>query len=449
MMGDSDTDVDMSDKRIRKYYVGHAGPYIVNIRSVKTPLESKKIQKFIFDKYKHVQEVKQLNQFKLRIIFRENEDKRSQCVSEQNAQAKAVAAAAGANEKVDLTELEMSADELERVTKQKSGVLPSTSSKTLMTAREEANDLPQCKEWNTKYRVYIPEKLVEVRGVISLAPGHDIKDLMQYGCGKFRNSLLKEVEILEVNRIKRKAEGETLVDTSSVVVTFEGLVLPNVLDYGKLLIPVREYKIKQMFCSNCQMYNHTESMCNNKKVTLPENIKCLQCNKNDHESGSVLCPKRKQIEKKIQENDRKKRKHTYAEMLKILDPGNTMPNESTQNQNFPPMVFMTRKRSAAERKINSNREEKPESPQRKRPAREENAREYPPGFKNPAVEDEEMVESIVSFIKSLIMDLDIPPMLKQIINAYATPFLNKLVRSLTNSVMNKFIGSSWQTTENV
>lgn len=445
MMGDMDTEANMSDKRARKYFVGHKGPYIVNVRSVNKPLESKKIQKFVFDKYKHVHEVKQVNQHKLRIVFQE----KSSDSNDVSTKVKQVAEVSGGN--AEFSDLEMNDDEKKKCSSDDGQAGTSSAHMRSRSAREEANDFPLCTEWNTQYRVYIPEKLVEVRGVISLPVGHDIQDLMNFGCGRFRNALIKEVTLLEANRIKKKNETGILEDTNAVVVTFEGLVLPNVCDYGNLLIPVREYKYKQMFCKKCQNYNHTESMCNNKKMDLPAEIKCFQCKTADHESGSVSCPKRKVMEKKIQEKDRQKRKETYAEMLKILDPNDTMPNEIPENVSFPPLNLPSRKRSAAQRKPQAEKQQHTptQSPQRKRPANEETVRESPPGFRNPVVEDEELVESIVNFIKSLIMDLDIPPVFKQLINNYFTPYLHKIIKNLTDSVMQKICGMSWQTTENV
>lgn len=443
MMGDSDTVVNMNVKRTRQYFVGHNGPYIVNVRSVNKPLESKKIQKFLFEKYKHVHEVKQVNQHKLRIVFQENADNH-----QQNIQT--VAEASGVNVE-DISDIEMNDNEKEKIKKRKmcTQAGPSNAGYKKRSAREEANDFPLCKEWNNNYRVYIPEKLVEVRGVISLPVGHDEKELLMEGVGRFRHALMNEVKILEVNRIKRKKDENNLEDTNTVVVTFEGLVLPNVCDYGKLLIPVREYKFKQMFCKKCLSFFHTETMCNNKKISPPENIKCIQCKATDHESGSLQCPKRKEIEKKILQKDRQNRKHTFAEMLKILDPDDNMPNENFENEIFPPLKFPSRKRMAEERRSQAANGEKTDSPQRKKPTRDENLRVPPPGFKNPVIEDDELVESIVDFIKSLLNDLDMPMFIKQLINNHATPYLYKIVRSLTNSVMQKICGASWLATERI
>lgn len=58
--------------RIRQYPVGHKGPLIVNIRtSCDKPLESKKIHKYVFEKFQHVSEVIQVNEHKLKIVFEE------------------------------------------------------------------------------------------------------------------------------------------------------------------------------------------------------------------------------------------------------------------------------------------------------------------------------------------------------------------------------------------
>lgn len=420
MMGDVN-DVDMTNinlpitLRVRQYPESHKGPYIVNIRTKnegrKKSLEVKKIQKYIFDKFKHVERVL-VSEHKMRVVFSESAPK-------ENIQL-------SSGEKLDTTN----------------------------TAREEANKLPKCEFLNSDYRVYIPEKYVEIKGVISWSKNETLEDFCLRGEGKFNRSEMKEVRVLEAVRLMKKVDEASsrpsLENTGLVIVTFEGLVLPNKFHLDGLLANVREYRPKQMFCKQCLKYNHTEKMCNNKKVNPPENIKCVQCKSDDHESGSTKCPRRKILEKKTLHHDRQVRQKTYAELLHELDPHNIMPNESTQNltqQNFPPIGGASRKRQAEQKRKEKELQAiygNTSSPQRKKrpPAV---AEDPPPGFVNPNLQKNEIAESCVDFIKTWIRKKNFPSFIVQIFENFAIPFIYDLIDQVTNSFTCNET-PAWQTT---
>lgn len=391
--------------RVKQYPEGHKGPYIVNIRAINEPLETKKIQKYVFEKFYHVERIEHVNEHKLRVIFKQRESTN--------------------------TNVEKCGE----------------SSKALKSAREEANELPNANEWNKKFRVYISEKNVEVKGVIAWPVNEDISDFVKYGEGKFFDLRLKPVKVLEVVRLKRKVienNEEKLENTATVIVSFEGVVLPNKLNINGLLIPVREFRNKQMFCHNCKRYNHTEKMCNNKKVEIPVDagFKCIQCKSNEHESGDMKCPKRKQIEKKAIKSEKQVRKLTVAEMLRELDPSGTMPNESISSNSFPLLPGLSRKRQAeikqAEREKYSD---VLKSPVKKKKTTDLNApsRKQPPGFKNPNInsDNNELAETIVEFLKSFLGEMEIPSFAKSLIEKFLFPFVHKFINKITNSVMQK------------
>lgn len=404
-MGENDVNMKSVSNRIRQYPDTHKGPYIVNIRAKESSLESKKIQKYIFENYQHVDKIEHVNEHKLRVTF---------CESAKQ-------------EKIVVNGEELISDK---------------------NARHEANELPHCASFNEKYRVYIPEKYVEIKGVISWPKDENIDDFSEIGEGKFNNSALKEVKVLEAVRLMRKSDEAAstpkLENTGLVIITFEGRALPNKFNLNGMLTHVREYRPKQMFCTNCQKYNHTHKMCNNKKVSPPPNIKCLQCQSNDHESGSVNCPRRKILQKKSLQHDRQVRKKTYAELLHELDPNHVMPNEPQSYQNFPPLVGTSRKREAEEKRKTRQLQQTyspSESPQRKKVCTE--AESTPPGFINPNLERSEMAEGIIDFVKSMVNDMGFSPFVHQILEKFVLPQVYKFIEKCTNSVMNK-LDSTWQ-----
>lgn len=444
-MGNSEDNMDVdalnSSGRVRQYPVGHKGPYTVIIRRKDVPLESKKINNYVFTRFKHVLRVSQENEHKIKIIFGEKSQIESAQVSRN------------ADELGDDNEIPMSETEKNKIINSKI-ITPMSDCENIKliagksiepSAREEANELPKYSEWNKKYYVYVPEKLVECKGVISWPVGNDVKEIIEEkSTGKFGNPLLNEINVLEAVRLKRKSDNASsneMEDTGTVIVTFEGLVLPKWVNFNNMLVPVREFRAKPMFCKRCLKYFHTEKRCNNKKATTTPEIKCVQCNSSEHESGSKECPKRKIIEKKVQKNNRQNMRKTYAELLRELDPNSVMPNESETEGETPPMTFPSRRIMAAKRK--TERDSQPsESPQRKRRStNEQNTQQSPPpGFPRQveAEESNEFADLILDYVKSMINDMELPPFIKVFIDNKVVPYIHKQIVKFTNSVLGKF-----------
>lgn len=412
---DEDLDDDRHTNRTRQYPVGHKGPYIVNIRAINKSLESKKIQKFVFDTYKHVKEIIHLNEHKIKVVFEEQESKKKSSES-----------GAAPFQKNTLLNV---ANPFENA--------QSGASTVIKSARDEANDLPKCSLWNKKFRVYIAAKHVEVQGVISWPKNEEITDFVQFGQGKFNSSLISPVKVIEAARLKKKTvvdTNEILEDTGVVIVTFEGVLLPNKVNVEGLLIPVRQYRSKQMFCGKCKRYNHTEKMCNNKPVQIPADIKCVHCKSNEHDSGDMKCPKRKFLEKKNVIIEKKMRKKTIAEILKELDPNATNQNDSNVEA-FPLLPGMSRKRATAQRDAEKAKySDVVKSPEKKKKPPSDGS-DPPPGFKNPNIVEKTEMDSVADFIKTIIEGMDFPPFVKNLIIKFVTPFIQKLVEKFTNTVM--------------
>lgn len=383
-------------KRIRKYGETNKGPFIVCVRAIYKPLLSMMITKFLHKQYKSKLIIRQINEFKMNITF--------------------------------------------------SSLNENTEGQNF--ARNEANNFTES-HWSEQYRIYIPEKMVEVIGCISYAAEQDVKDIVSFGHGKFRNALLPDVKILDAVRFERVIDEAGVAQrkepTNTIRVSFEGLLLPESISVDGLLIPVREFKRKQMFCELCLKYSHTKSHCNNKpyKPDVLEK-KCVHCKIDDHQTGDKNCPRRKILEKREKGATKETQRKTYAEMLQVLDP-NTAQNNTNYDEHFPLNLGTrnSRKRNQ-EQEARTSDQTNDELLIKKR--RRENVlnndeswaddqQGTPPGFRYTKRSEDE--NEIASFIKALIEDLGLPPFITQLIIKIAMPFVNKVINQCTNSFMAK------------
>lgn len=395
---DDENEETVIGKRIRQYAIKSHGPFVVHIRSIKTPLESRNIAKFIRTKYKSEIVIRQVNENKIRVEFSERIDATKKAVVVTNEQA-----------------------------------------------RVEANDLPNCVEWNKKYHVYIQEKDVEVIGCIKFGATQEAKEIVSHGCGKFKNPLLPEIKILEASRFMTKTEDDDktkppkLTPTNDVRVTFSGLILPDFVVVDQMLIPVRKFHKRQMFCESCQRYNHTKAHCNNKERTAePNEHACIHCKVDSHHTGDKTCPRRKTLEKRDKDNARKAHNKTFAEILKELDPNGTMPGENVNEFHFPLQLGSKRQRSQHSSHASDQPSTSRESPIRKKSRENEEMTESPPGFRNPMQDEVDMEKQVKAFIIDFIEDMELPPFIQKIIETFVVPAACKLVRKLTNSLKVKF-----------
>ncbi|XP_055591251.1 uncharacterized protein LOC129743290 [Uranotaenia lowii] len=110
---------------------------------------------------------------------------------------------------------------------------------------------------------------------------------------------LKQQNVTNVRRIKRKVQKET-VNTASLVLTVAGTERPQYINFGLLRIATRPYYPTPMLCFKCLDYGHTKLRCEG-------NEKCPNCSqehagecqnrsfchhcKNDHSALNRQCPK--------------------------------------------------------------------------------------------------------------------------------------------------------------
>ncbi|KAA5660444.1 hypothetical protein F3G64_34280, partial [Pseudomonas aeruginosa] len=104
------------------------------------------------------------------------------------------------------------------------------------------------------------------------------------GCGK----------ILKIRRLRRKItvnDNKTFIDTESVVITFDGQVLPKRVYMCFTSLPVDLYIYPTVQCFNCRRFGHVRAQCRSK----PRCFKCGQdhtgdsCNVEEENVSCCLC----------------------------------------------------------------------------------------------------------------------------------------------------------------
>lgn len=131
--------------RIRQYYDGHKGPFKVFVRKINRDIKYFELNKVLRNKYKSIVDVYLSNKNKISVTF---------------------------------------------------------------LSREEANKMPFNEDLNKVYKVYIPEAFVEVMACITYSIEENENDILKYGEGKFINSQIKNVKIIEVLRFQKESQNQ-------------------------------------------------------------------------------------------------------------------------------------------------------------------------------------------------------------------------------------------------
>ena len=184
---------------------------------------------------------------------------------------------------------------------------------------KEANDMVYDLNLVIDYKFYVLTDTVEVRRVINLASTAKLANFCNIGVN------IKKVKVLEVYRSVVTGTNDSL---NKVKVTFEGSALPDFIIMDEhLIIRVRPFYPKPMFCEKCLGYSHTTPFCTQyrqKCRKCGENhsledctsiiSKCFHCN-GDHLTGSPECITRKRVEKKVQNENKLKLYNSYQALL--------------------------------------------------------------------------------------------------------------------------------------
>lgn len=170
------------------------------------------------------------------------------------------------------------ADSLQKVYKSVGEIKKCSNFKVQITFsdRAEANKLVTDPEYTKLYKVFISGQQVEISGIINES-GIDLHDLRNRATGKFKQPGICNLPILECSQIARfSPEENKFVPSNGIRVTFHGNILPDYVEYKKVLFPLRPFYPKVMFCRICQKYGHTFKFCHSKDKSTKENS-CPKC----------------------------------------------------------------------------------------------------------------------------------------------------------------------------
>lgn len=166
-------------------------------------------------------------------------------------------------------------------------------------------------------KAFIPNNLIERKGVIKEV---DTTFSDEY--------LLENIEspnaVTSIRRFKRKIDidGEAVyIPRQTVLVSFEGNVLPPFVIINSVVCPVEKYIQKVVQCYNCLRYGHVAKQCKSSNTLCincskkkeenhsckdPEDTFCFYCKSNDHKTIHKKCPvfeKQKQIKQFMSDNN--------------------------------------------------------------------------------------------------------------------------------------------------
>lgn len=211
------------------------------------------------------------------------------------------------------------------------------------TDRNEANGLVKDKYYRENYHVFVPCNHVEVDGVVyadEISPSM----MKNQGIGKFKDPQLKPIKIKVCRQLSKFSEADNCyIPSSGLRITFFEKVLPDFVQYKNILLPIRPYFPKVMYCINCTQYGHTKKHCSS-------SVRCSKCMGNHTEADCLertdCCYKCKQPHDKIsscpiyiaktntvKRDIKKMYKRAYIESTKQL------PAESSSNADNVEKIF--------------------------------------------------------------------------------------------------------------
>jgi len=96
---------------------------------------------------------------------------------------------------------------------------------------------------------------------------------------------LTQSNVTEVYKMKRKIDGQ-LVNTGTIVLTFDRCTLPQSVKIGWNIFEVREYIPNPRRCYNCQKFNHSKQSC---RATQPTCVNCGEVGHNENCNLPTQC----------------------------------------------------------------------------------------------------------------------------------------------------------------
>ena len=151
-----------------------------------------------------------------------------------------------------------------------------------VTSLKQANEIAACELFTREYHVYVPSREVEIDGVVSEG-SLTCEDLLQFGIGRFKDSQLQPVKILECKQlysVSVAGDKKTYSRSDSFRVTFAGSALPSHVVIDKVRLPVRLFISRVMNCLNCKQLGHTATNYCNK-------ARCSKCGENHTDDSCI------------------------------------------------------------------------------------------------------------------------------------------------------------------
>jgi len=112
------------------------------------------------------------------------------------------------------------------------------------------------------YNLFIPRHLVSCQGVVRrVDPTLPVEEIQQ--------NINSNMKILHIRRIHRK-DSDILKPTGTIVITFEGTILPKFINLYLCPEPVEAYVLPVIQCMKCLIFGHTKDQCRSKE-------RCARC----------------------------------------------------------------------------------------------------------------------------------------------------------------------------
>lgn len=164
---------------------------------------------------------------------------------------------------------------------------------------------------NKGYKIYIPYNQVTCKGIVRRVDNEITVD-------EIRKMIKCSFNVLDIKRMNRKVivDGTSRYEpTGTILVTFEGVILPRHIELCYLSMPVSPYVPPVTQCFACLLYGHVSVQCRGRRkcFNCSEHhtdddaykecsiIKCLYCKNSCHKTTNKTCPeyKRQQQIKRI------------------------------------------------------------------------------------------------------------------------------------------------------
>lgn len=147
-------------------------------------------------------------------------------------------------------------------------------------------------------RSYVPQHLIEKKALV-----RNVDTSLTEA--ELKQKIISDISVTNVKRLMRMTLDENgmriTVPRQMVIVTFDGLIIPDHIYIDYVRCPVETYVSPVMQCFNCLRYGHSSKLCRGKKRCrvcggehdgdCVNTAYCVYCKNHNHNSTSKICPK--------------------------------------------------------------------------------------------------------------------------------------------------------------